>query len=248
MDILTILGITVALTSVIGGQILEGGQISTLINAPAFLIVIGGSFGAAMFGSPPRIFLRAMRMLPWVLRPPVHDITMGSNNVVNWCVTVRQQGLLALEDIANNQKDPFLRKALQLLADGTNSVNLRVIMEVDITIKENADIRAVRVFEALGAYCPTLGILGAVLGLIQVMSNLTEPKLLGAGIAVAFVATVYGVAFANLIFIPIARKLREIIRSESHYREMMLDGMIAVAEAENPHNVMLKLEGYRREH
>lgn len=247
MDILTLLGLIVAFVSVLYGQFLEGGDIYTLLNLPAFLIVFGGSFGAAMFGTPTRIFFRAMKMLPWVIKPPVRDVIAGANLVVKWGNETRQQGLLAIEQIAQRQSDPFLRKGLQLLADGTQPRDLRTIMEVDITIKESADIRAVRVYEALGAYSPTLGIMGAVIGLIQVMSNLTDPQLLGQGIAVAFVATIYGVAFANLLFIPIARKLREIIRSEAHYREMMLDGIIALAEAENPRNIMLKLEGYRRE-
>jgi chemotaxis protein MotA len=158
--------------------------------------------------------------------------------------TTRRSGLLGLEPEIDQLEDPFMRRGLQLVVDGTDPERLRSIMEIELDAREDAEMAAARVFESMGVYAPTLGIIGAVLGLMTVMQNLEDPRLLGQGIAAAFTATVYGIGFANLLFLPTAGKLRSLIQLETRRRIMIIDGLAAVAQGENPRVLEARLQGY----
>ena len=244
MDVLSLIGIIMAFVAIIGGNYLEGGHLGALANGPAALIVLGGTVGAALLQSPMSAFKRAMQTVVWILFPPHIDMTGGIDRVVNWSLTARKEGLLGLEGMADTEPDSYSRKGLQLLVDGVEPETIRSVLEVDYMTQESRDIEAAKVFESMGGYAPTIGIIGAVMGLIHVMGNLADPGQLGSGIAVAFVATIYGVASANLVLLPIASKLKAIAMRQSLYREMLLEGILSIAEGENPRSIELKLQGF----
>lgn len=232
------------LVAVIGGNFLEGGQLDSLLNGPAFLIVCGGTLGATLLQTPVGTFWRAFALLKWVIKPPAREYKRHIDKIVKWSALARKEGLLGLEAMIAAEKDLFARKGLQLLVDGNEADVIRDSLEVELVAREKRDLHAARVFESMGGFAPTLGILGAVMGLIHVMQNLADPGKLGGGIATAFVATVYGVAFSNLLVIPIANKLRAHVVADSQQRELILEGVIAIAEGENPRNIELKLSGF----
>lgn len=244
MDILSVIGLLLALVAIIGGNHLEGGHIGALVNGPAALIVVGGTLGAVFIQTPLAVFKRALSMLGWVFSAPRAPFREGIGQVVNWSNTARKEGLLGLEASADMEPDLFARKGLQLLADGCEADTLRSILEVELITRENRDLRAARVYESMGGYSPTIGIIGAVMGLIHVMGNLADPSMLGSGIAVAFVATIYGVALANLFLLPVAAKLKAVVLEQSRYQEMILEGLLSIAEGENPRSIEMKLEGF----
>ncbi|MBW3503129.1 MULTISPECIES: flagellar motor protein [unclassified Pseudomonas] len=244
MDVLSLIGIIMAFVAIIGGNYLEGGHLGALANGPAALIVLGGTVGAALLQSPMSAFKRAMQTVVWILFPPRIDMAGGIDRVVNWSLTARKEGLLGLEGVADTEPDNYSRKGLQLLVDGVEPETIRSVLEVDYMTQESRDIEAAKVFESMGGYAPTIGIIGAVMGLIHVMGNLADPGQLGSGIAVAFVATIYGVASANLVLLPIASKLKAIAMRQSLYREMLLEGILSIAEGENPRSIELKLQGF----
>jgi chemotaxis protein MotA len=238
------IGILLAFVAIIGGQILEGGHAGSLIQAAAFLIVMGGTLGAVLLQSPVKIFLNGIRISRWVFFPPVNSPQMLIKQIVSWSHIARKDGLLALELHVGVVKDPLMKKGLQLLADGSTAERLREVLEIEILALEAYQRQSARIWEAAGGYAPTIGILGAVLGLIHVMENLTDPALLGSGIAVAFVATIYGVGLANLICLPMANKLKSIISEQLVMQEMLVDGFVAIANGENPRFIENRLEGY----
>jgi chemotaxis protein MotA len=244
MDFFAIAGILLGFAAILGGQMWEGGAIEALINGPAFLIVVGGTFAATLLQTPWSVFLTALRQLRWILVPPKLPFADGLRRMTSWAATARKEGLLGLEQIVERDDDPFTRKGMALLIDGGEPLSIRSAMVTEMELEENRQIEAAKVFESMGGYAPTLGILGAVLGLIQVMGNLSDPSLLGAGIAVAFVATVYGVGLANLVLIPIAGKMRALALRQSQYREMLIEGIVAIAEGENPRVIEARLSGY----
>lgn len=244
MDILSIIGVIVALGAILGGNIMEGGHTSSLVQLTAFIIVGGGTLGAIMIQVPLATFKRAMRISPWVFKPPRQSPQQAIEKIVGWSNIARREGLLGLESMAEEETDMFARKGLQLLVDGNEPEAIRGIMEVDLGTQEYRDTQAAKVFEGMGGYSPTIGIIGAVMGLIHVMNNLADPSMLGSGIAVAFVATIYGVGLANLFFLPIATKLKGQIHAQTSFREMVLEGVVSIAEGENPRNIETKLNGY----
>jgi chemotaxis protein MotA len=244
MDILSLLGIILAFVAILGGNLLEGGALGSLFNGPAALIVIGGTLAATSLQTSWPLLKRAVHQVRWVFFPPYLSLEDGLDKVIDWSVKARKQGLLGLEGLAENEPERFARKGLQLLVDGSESETIRSIMEVELESREQRDLESARVFEAMGGYSPTIGIIGAVMGLIQVMTNLEDPESLGNGIATAFVATIYGVALANLLFFPVANKLRGILRERTRYEDMMIDGIIAIAEGENPKSIELRLQGF----
>ena len=246
IDFLTIFGLIIGVSAILIGQYLEGGVLETLINGPAALIVIGGTLGAVMLQSPMMVFVRAIKMLWWTISIPQYNSEEVIRKIINWSMIARREGLLGLENLEDSEEDLFSKKGLQLLIDGSEPDAIRTIMEVDIHTRENFDIQAARVFESMGGYSPTIGIIGAVLGLIQVMGNLSDPEKLGGGIAVAFVATIYGVALANLVLLPVANKLKSIVTSSAHFNEMIVEGLVSIAEGENPRNIETKLLGFIR--
>ena len=244
MDFLSIFGIIIGISAILFGQYLEGGTISTLVNGPAMLIVLGGTLGAVMLQSPFPVFMRAVRMSTWVFVAPKHKMEQTIDKIVSWSSIARKEGLLGLENIEEKEKNLFARKGLQLLIDGSEPENIRSILDVEIETKERFDLQAAKIFESMGGYSPTIGIIGAVLGLIQVMGNLSDPSKLGNGIAVAFVATIYGVGAANLLFIPIANKLKNLVSEQVQFRDMVVEGMVSIAEGDNPRNIETKLLGF----
>lgn len=244
MDKISVLGLLLGIVAIIGGQILEGGHIGSLSQPTALLIVLGGTMGAVMLQSPYATFMRGIRMVSWVWYPPVVDNQQLIRQISGWSQVSRREGLLALENAIDQLKDNFTRKGLQLLVDGAEPERLREVLEVEISTYENEMKQSARIWEAAGGYSPTIGILGAVLGLIQVMENLSEPAKLGAGIAVAFVATIYGVGLANLVFLPMANKLKAHIGRLVFQREMIVDGLVGIANGDNPRIIESRLQGY----
>jgi chemotaxis protein MotA len=243
MDFLSIFGIALAVTAVILGQHLEGGHFGMLLNGPAILIVVGGTVGATMLQSPLPVFVRSLGMLKWIFLPPTRHMDRTMKDLVQWSRVARKEGLLGLENIVQNGGNEYARKGLLLLIDGNEPEVIRETLELDSAARELRDMQAANVFEGMGGYAPTLGILGAVIGLMHVMNNLSDPALLGRGIAVAFVATIYGVGLANLMFIPAGNKLKALIREQTREQEMITVGMVAIAEGENPRIVESRLQG-----
>jgi len=241
---LSMTGILLATVAILGGNILEGGHMSSLVQLTAFVIVGGGTLGAVMVQTPIATFVRSMKIAAWVFFPVKLQPEEAADKIVNWSNIARREGLLGLEAIAEEEPDQFARKGLQLLVDGSEPEVIRSILEVEIDAREHQDIQAAKVFDGMGGYSPTIGIIGAVMGLIHVMNNLADPSKLGGGIATAFVATIYGVGFANLLFLPMANKLKSQVHSQTQFREMIVEGVISIAEGENPRNIETKLQGY----
>lgn len=247
MDILSIIGVILGFAAIIGGNFLEGGHLEGLYNAPAALIVVGGTVGAAMLQTPLNIFKHALKIIRWILWPPAHDVDEGIQKIIYWSNTARKEGLLGLEALSETETDDFAKKGLQLLVDGGEPEVIRDILESDMYLKEAKDIQAAKVFDCMGGYAPTIGIIGAVMGLIHVMGNLADPSRLGPGIATAFVATIYGVGLANLILLPTANKLKTAAQKHALSRELLVEGIVAIADGENPRTIEMKLQGYRDE-
>ena len=244
MDKLSIAGVLVGLAGILGGQMMEGGDIAMLFQGAAFFIVVGGTLGAVMLQSPLNIFMRGIKMGRWVFATPQLSPQRLISQITSWSILVRREGILALEIHIPASRDPFVRKGLQLLVDGNSADKIREVLEVDNCTYEQLHFQSARVWEAAAGYAPTIGILGAVLGLIHVMQSLSEPSRLGAGIAVAFISTIYGVGLANLVFLPIANKLKMLILRQLMMREILVDGLVAIANGENPRFVEIKLQGY----
>lgn len=244
MEALSLTGIVLAFAVVIFGSILKGSGLAALWSAAAFVVVIVGTSAAIMVQTRAPVLRRALRMARWVIHPPASDSQALIAKVLGWSEIARRQGLLGLESHFETEADPFAKKGLQLLVDGSEPEVIRGILEVEVAVKEHAEIEAAKVFEAAGTYAPTMGIIGAVMGLMAVMENLSDPSKLGPGIAGAFVSTVYGIASANLLLLPIASKLKGVIRGQAQQREMMIEGLIAIAEGENPRNIETKLQGF----
>jgi len=244
MDRLTIIGLIVAIGAILGGQLIDGGNIYALYNPAALVIVVGGTFGAVMIQTHLRIFKKSMKILAWVFKTPIQPMEEGVNLVTHWSHMARKDGLLGLERNIDQDIDPYILKGLNMLIDGNDPDAIRNAMYVELDVETKELLSASKVYESLGGYSPTIGIIGAVLGLIHVMGNLSNPELLGTGIATAFVATIYGVGFANLIYLPVYHKLRAVISQKSHYKEMILEGIACIAEGENPRVILMKLDGY----
>ncbi len=244
MDKLTVFGIAFALAAILGGSVLKGSGVQALMSPAAFMIVVVGTVAAIMIHTPPSTMRRAMQIFKWCIKPPARNLPGLIQSIVQWSHSARQKGLLALEPMIDRQTDPFVRKGLQMLVDGAEPEVIRSVLEVELSTREHSDIAAAKVFEGMGIYAPTLGIIGAVMGLMAVMQNLADPSKLGPGIAAAFVATIYGIASANLFFLPVAAKLKSAISVESQSREMLIEGLIAIAEGENPRNIEAKLQGF----
>jgi len=244
MDRLSVIALVLALIALVGGSILKGAGVAGLWSPAAFLIVIVGTFAAIMLHTPAATFRRAWRIVRWVFRPPAHDLNAHVALLVEWSNIARRQGLLALENEVASQRDPFLRKGLQMVVDGIEPESIRQMLEIESHGHGQRDLAAAKVFEGMGIYSPTLGIIGAVLGLMAVMKNLADPSKLGHGIAAAFTATIYGIGAANLLFLPMAAKLKSVVHAQMHAREMLVEGLICIAQGENPRNIEARLTGY----
>ena len=244
MDPLSLIGVILAFAAILGGNALEGGHLDSLVNGPAMLIVLGGTAGAVLIQTPVSVFLHAIKILGRVFITPKYDFIPTIEKIINWSHIARKEGLLGLETVSEAEKDLFVRRGVQLLVDGSEPDMIRSILEVEVDNNEHFDVQAAKVYEAMGGYSPTIGIIGAVMGLIHVMQNLADPGKLGAGIATAFVATIYGVGLANLFLLPMASKLKAQALGRSQFREMVIEGIVSIAEGENPRYIETKLRGY----
>ena len=244
LDTTTLLGIFMAFGAILGGQVLEGGHVGSLLQFTAFIIVFGGTIGAVLIQYTPPVFFLGVRLLKWVFMTPSIAMEGVIEQVVGWGNTARRGGLLSLEPLIEEMNDPFMRKGLQMLVDGAEPEKLREMMEVEMDAYDEHHRLAARVWESAGGYSPTIGILGAVMGLIHVMENLSDPTKLGAGIAVAFVATIYGVGAANLFFLPFSNKIKAVIGREMVKRAMVVEGLVSVANGDNPRLIETRLRGF----
>lgn len=248
MDIATILGIVIALGSIIGGQVLEGGHVGSIMQLTAFIIVIGGTFGAICIQNPLPVVIKAFGALTIAISGSHIDNKGTIKLILELANISRKQGLLALEGKLKTITDPFMKKGVQLIVDGTEPKAVIEILEIEVEHHEEQGVIAAKVWEAAGGYAPTVGIIGAVLGLIHVMENLADPSKLGGGIAVAFVATVYGVGAANLFFLPLANKIKLKLKEEAGSRNLIIMGLAGLAQGENPRLLQEKLEGFLPHH
>jgi chemotaxis protein MotA len=243
MDIATIFGLLLGLGAVIGGAALEGLHLESLIQPTAALIVLGGTFGAAFISFPLPTAIKAVKDLKMLISsPPKID---GMITIITELATkARKNGIISLEEDGKNSKDPFIKKAIALCVDGVEPTDIREILEIDLaTYEEHAKLSA-EFFEAAGGYAPTIGIIGAVLGLIHVMSNLSDTSKLGAGIAVAFVATIYGLVTANIVCLPFATKIKMRIKDEVQRREMLIAGILGIQLGSNPRFIEERLKSF----
>lgn len=244
MDKISLAGLVISLIAILGGQVLEGGSIGSLVQPTALMIVLGGTLGAVLLQSPFHVFRRGLVMAKWVWVPPVIEQKRTLEQILNWSQIARREGLLQLENYMTQIKDPFTKKGLQLLVDGADPEHIRELLEVDVNTFEDEWRQSAKIWDAAGGYSPTIGILGAVMGLIHVMENLSDPTKLGSGIAVAFVATIYGVGLANLVYLPIAGKLKYYIARMVASKEMLIDGLVGIAVGDNPRIIESRLKGY----
>jgi chemotaxis protein MotA len=234
MDWGSLTGLLLALAGIAFGSTMEGGNLSSLIQPAAFFIVVFGTMGAVLLQSGMRNFIRGIGMAKHVFFPSNDHFQEQTPVIIGWSIGARREGLLSLERHIDTVTDPFMVRGLNLIVDGIDPYKLQKILDIEISAYEVKERQAAKIWDAAGGYAPTIGILGAVLGLIHVMENLSDPGKLGSGIAVAFVATIYGVGFANLIFLPIGSKLKALINREVNKREMLADIFFSIATGENP--------------
>ena len=244
VDILSIIGLFLGVGAIITSMMLDGGNPGALLQFSAFVIVGGGTLAAVLLQTPLGIFLRGLKMLMWVFLPPKDDRPDQLRQITDWLRIARHQFVLALDPIAEQQTDPFIRQALRLVVDGIEAPQIRVVLETNIQTTAHEEMVAAEMYEAMGGYAPTVGILGAVMGLITVMSHLDDPSKLGEGIATAFVATVYGVGLANLFLLPVAAKLKFLVKRRVRRLEMIIEGMIGIAILESPLQLEMRLRSF----
>jgi chemotaxis protein MotA len=244
MDLISIIGTILAFLVLIVGAILKGTDVSALWNPAAFTIVFGGTIAALMLHTQGNVLKQSMGMLGMVYKPPQLQPANLISRVVGWSEISRRQGLLGLEPQIEAEPDPFVRKGLQLLVDGSEPEAIRSVLELEVETREHVDLTAAKVYENAGIYSPTMGIIGAVLGLMAVMRDLTDPAKLGHGIAAAFVATIYGISLANLLLLPIGSRLKALIHKQTQVREIVIEGLVSIAQGDNPRQIESKLQGY----
>jgi len=244
IDLATIVGLVVAFCAILGGQALEGGSVGSIMQGTAALIVLGGTFGACLVQFPLSTALASFKAVGKIFQEPKTNSKGIIQEIVRLANKARKEGVIALEADTQKIEDPFLKRALTMAMDGVEPKVLRDTMELEIANLEEESDQPVKFWQSAGGYSPTIGILGAVLGLIHVMENLSDPSKLGGGIAVAFVATVYGVGLANLVYLPMSGKLKLKAKSFLVAKEIMLVGVIGILEGENPRLIEDKLKSY----
>src|SRR6185312_354269 len=225
MDLISIIGTILAFVVIIVGTILKGSTVDALWNPAAFVIVFIGTLAALLVQNQGKVLKRALKMMAMVFKPPQHRPDDLISRIVGWSEISRRQGL-------------------QLLVDGGEPEAIRGVLEVDLETREATDLAGAKVYENAGIYSPTLGIIGAVMGLMAVMQNLADPSKLGHGIAAAFVATIYGVALANLFMLPMAARLKGLINKQTRMREILIEGLVSIAQGDNPRQIESRLQGY----
>jgi chemotaxis protein MotA len=243
-DIATIIGVVGGLGFILVGNALEGGHFGSLLQGTAAMIVLGGTAGAVFVNFPLDVCIRTLRSVLDVVLPSSHDGGALATTIVDFARRARKDGLVSLEAEVRQLHDPFLKRALLLALDGMDSNAMRTQLETQIGREESEAEACAKAWEAAGGFAPTMGILGAVMGLIHVMSNLSDVAKVGEGIAVAFVATIYGVGSANLLFLPMAGKIKMRLHHEVKMREMAMEGAIGIQEGMNPREVESMLESF----
>jgi chemotaxis protein MotA len=241
MDITTIAGIVAGFGFILLGQVLEGGNVGSIMQGTAAVIVFGGTLGCVLVSFPRKDFVRGVKMFKMVLVDKKMDLPAVTRQIVELASIARRDGVLALEGKLAEVEDPFLRRALSYVVDGVDATVTRSSLEAAIEAEHTENMMGAKVWEAAGGYAPTIGIIGAVLGLIHVMENLSDPSKLGGGIAVAFVATVYGVASANILFLPAANKLKRKLALAMERKVVITEGVLAIQEGLNPRVLEEKL-------
>jgi chemotaxis protein MotA len=244
VDKSSVAGILLAMGGIIAGLLIEGGNLRQVLQPTAAMIVFGGTLGAVLLQFPLPVVLNAGRRLGSVFLNPKKDSQSMIRRLVDYAQKARREGLVSLDAELEGIADPFLKKTLMLAVDGTEPQELRKIMELELDNQAEYEEQVPQVFESAGGFAPTIGIIGAVLGLIQVMQHLDKIDEVGKGIAVAFVATIYGVGSANLLYLPVAGKMKARIRQEQITREMTLEGVTSILEGMNPHTLETKLSGF----
>jgi chemotaxis protein MotA len=247
MDKGSIGGVFLAIAGIVAGLLIEGGNLGQILQPTAALIVFGGTMGAVLLQFPLSTVLAAFRNMAHVFAAPTKQNEQLARQLVTFANKARRNGVISLDADLQAIQNPFLKQAVMLAVDGTEPTELRNIMRLSLDCTAESEERLPAVFESAGGFSPTIGILGAVLGLIQVMQHLDNIQEVGRGIAVAFVATIYGVGLANLFFLPFAGKMRIRIRDEHLRREMMLEGVISILEGMNPRMLEVKLSGFLNE-
>ncbi len=244
MDLSTVIGLVLALIGIVGGLYDEGGHIGQITSPTSVMIVVGGTVGAVMVQFPLGIFMEALKLGIQVILPKKIDPASYIEDIVKFSTKARKEGIVALEGDAKEIKDEFFRKALMMVIDGTDPKELKHVLENQIHYIDEHGTTVPKVFEAMGGYSPTIGIIGAVMGLIQVMGHLEDIEAVGHGIAVAFVATIYGVGLANVVCLPMGAKLTLAHKKEMAIKEMIIEGINLIIEGVNPMIIRDKLSGY----
>jgi chemotaxis protein MotA len=244
MDLATIIGLIMGFGAIFGGAALEGVHMKALIQPTAAMIVLGGTFGATFISFPLPAIIKAFKDVKIAFLPNKVDHEGVVKDIINYATKARRNGLISLEQEAQSVRDSFVKKGISLVVDGIDPQKLRETLEADIMAYEDHTKHSIEFYESAGGYAPTIGIIGAVLGLIHVMGNLSDTSKLGGGIAVAFVATIYGLMVANIICIPISSKLKIRMKEEILRRVMILEGLIAIQNGENPHFIEQKLKAF----
>lgn len=247
MDLGTLLGLVIGIGMILGGDLMEGGKISQILQPTAAMIVFGGTIGATMIQFPLRTFIRALKAIRTTVVEPRNQVAKLIEDIVSFATIARKDGIVSLEGLMPDDTPPFLRRAIMMAVDGADSAAMRVALETSINQAEEEGEDIAKVYETAGGYAPTIGIIGAVLGLIQVMSHLSDIEKVGEGIATAFVATIYGVGFANLICLPLGGKLKHRNREAIAFKEIMLEGALAIQEGMNPKLVRERLSTLAQE-
>src|SRR5665213_2365003 len=243
-DIATLGGLLLAGGGILGGLLIEGGKLTDITQVTALMIVLGGTLGAVMVTTPLKTLIRAAKYLGTVFFEKEESPQQVIDEIISYATKARKNSIISLESDLERIEDPFLRKAISLSVDGTDLQELRKMMELDLDLQQRSGESVSKVYECAGGYAPTIGIIGAVLGLIQVMKHLENIEEVGRGIAVAFVATVYGVAVSNLVFLPAANKLKARIRQDAQDMELLLEGVCSIVEGMNPKLIRVKLEAF----
>lgn len=243
-DIATLGGLLLAAGGILGGLLIEGGKLTDIAQVTALMIVLGGTIGAVMVTTPLKTLMRAVKYLGNIFFEKEEEPQQVIEEIIGYATKARKNSIISLESDLDDISDPFLRKAIGLSVDGTDLQELRNMMELDLDLQQRNGEAVAKVYESAGGYAPTIGIIGAVLGLIQVMKHLENIEEVGRGIAVAFVATVYGVASANLFFLPAANKIKARLQETLHIKELMLEGVCSIVEGMNPKLIRVKLNAF----
>lgn len=247
MDLVALLGLIIGVGAVVVGNIVEGGTTAHLIQLSAAIIVFGGTFGATILSFPFKDIVTAFMSLKFIFFSRKINFYETIETILDLLVMARKRGLLALQEELERIDDPFLKRGITYVIDGLNPSIIKESLQQEVYAYEETIRRAAKVYEAAGGYAPTIGIIGAILGLIHVLKNVAEPSKIGIGIATAFVATIYGVGSANLIFIPIAKRIINKLEDEILLMELMIEGILGIEAGMNPYFLRAKLESFVRE-